>query len=375
MAVATEFRPITTAERIAALRMIDTDVHNDLPGYDELKPFLASAWHPWLDGGPGFAGRAYANTGSGRMDNAVRPQDNLCAGDPQWVIEQLMTPYGIDIGVLTGSIITAGIQHNYRLLAALFSAYNDWTLAKWVRPNACYKGSILAVPHDAEAAAREIHRLGDDPGMVQVLLPSAARIPYGQRCYWPLYRAAVEHDLPVAIHVGAEGTGIANPPTSVGYPARYLEFHTDHSQTMMAHCVSLVTEGVFEEFPTLKFAFIEGGICWAPYVMGRLDRLYPALKAETPYLKRLPSEYILHHCYFSTQPIEEPDNHRHLLELFAILHAEQTVVFASDYPHWDFDNPTQAFSFFPPDLKRRIFVDNVLDLYGPKLLQPNRSEA
>ena len=58
-----------------------------------------------------------------------------------------------------------------------------------------------------------------------------------------------------------------------------------------------------------------------------------------------------------------------------MLRAERTVVFASDYPHWDFDNPTQAFSFFPAALKRRIFVDNVLDLYGPKLLQPNRRNA
>src|SRR5205085_2579182 len=165
-----------------------------------------------------------------------------------------------------------------------------------------------------------------------------------------------EHDLPVAIHVGAEGTGIANPPTGVGYPTTYLEFHTDHSQTMMAHCVSLVAEGVFEEFPTLKFAFIEGGVCWAPYVMWRLDRIYPALRQEVPYLKRLPSEYILDHCYFSTQPIEEPDNHGHLLQMLAMLRAEKTVVFASDYPHWDFDNPLLAFAHFPPGLKRRVFV-------------------
>ena len=37
-------------------------------------------------------------------------------------------------------------------------------------------------------------------------MASAARIPYGQKYYWPIYRAAVEHNLPVAIHVGAEGT-------------------------------------------------------------------------------------------------------------------------------------------------------------------------
>ncbi len=54
-----------------------------------------------------------------------------------------------------------------------------------------------------------------------------------------------------------------------------------------------------------------------------------------------------------------------------MLRAERTVVFASDYPHWDFDNPLLAFAHFPPDLKRRIFVDNALALYGPRLLAPH----
>jgi predicted TIM-barrel fold metal-dependent hydrolase len=207
--------------------------------------------------------------------------------------------------------------------------------------------------------------------MVQVLMPSAARIPYGQQFYWPIYAAAVEYDLPVAIHVGAEGVGIANAPTSVGYPATYLEYHTDHSLTMMAHCVSLVADGALAAFPSLKFAFIEGGVCWAPHVMWRLDRAYSRFKSEAPYLKRLPSEYILDHCYFSTQPIEEAENDEHLLQLLDMLNAERTVNFASDYPHWDFDNPLAALNFIPvhrKELKRRIFVDNALAMYGPRLL-------
>jgi predicted TIM-barrel fold metal-dependent hydrolase len=377
MAIAVEPRaeavPATLDERIARLRAIDTDVHNDLPSYAELKPFLATKWHPWLENGaPGFAARAYANTGSGRMDDAVREEDNLCAGDPQWVIQQLLEKYRIDLGVCTGTMTGVSIQHNPAFCTALIAAYNDWELEKWVRPFPRFKGSIHLAPQDAEAAAREIHRHGDDPGMVQVLMASAARLPYGNHHYWPIYRAAVEHNLPVAIHVGAEGTGLANPPTSVGYPSSYLEFHTDHSQTMMGHCVSMVAEGVFEEFPTLRFGFIEGGICWAPYVMWRLDRLYPALKAEVAYLKKLPSEYILNNCYFSTQPIEEPDNPRQLLQMFEMLRAERTVIFATDYPHWDFDNPLTAFSFFPAALRRRIFVDNVVEFYGPKLFESSR---
>jgi predicted TIM-barrel fold metal-dependent hydrolase len=369
MAVAIAPRSTTGGRDAAALRLIDTDIHNDLPSKEELKPFLPVEWHPWLaNGGPGMAVRYYANMGSGRMDDSVREEDNLCAGDPDWVVQQLLTKYRIDIGILTGSIIGVAIQHDWRFQTALASAYNDWTLAKWVRPYDCFKGSIAVAAQHAEESAREIHRLGDDTGMVQVLMPSAARLPYGNPHYWPIYRAAVEYDLPVAIHVGAEGTGLANAPTGVGYPTTYLEFHTDHSQTMMAHCVSMVAEGVFEEFPTLKFAFIEGGVCWAPYVMYRLDRLYPALKAEVPYLKKRPSEYILGNCYWSTQPIEEPDDAQQLLALLKMMHAEKTVVFASDYPHWDFDNPLTAFKFFPPDLKRRIFVDNALEMYGPRLL-------
>jgi predicted TIM-barrel fold metal-dependent hydrolase len=372
MAVAVEPRSQTLEERAAALRLVDTDVHNDLPSLNELRPFLAKQWHVWLDnGGPGIAARYYANMGSGRMDDAIREEDGLCAGDPDWVIQQLFTKYRIDLGVLTGSIIGTAIQHDWRFNTAITSAYNDWTLAKWMRPYDCFKGSIAVAAQQAELSAKEIHRLGDDPGMVQVLVASAARIPYGNPIYWPIYRAAVEYDLPVAIHVGSEGTGIANPPTGVGYPTTYLEFHTDHSQTMMAHCVSMIAEGVFEEFPTLKFAFIEGGVVWAPYVMYRLDRMYPALKAEVPYLKKLPSEYIISNCYWSTQPIEEPDNHAYLQEMLRMMHAEKTVVFASDYPHWDFDNPLTAFKFFPADLKRRIFVDNALEMYGPRLLASN----
>jgi predicted TIM-barrel fold metal-dependent hydrolase len=58
--------------------------------------------------------------------------------------------------------------------------------------------------------------------------------------------------------------------------------------------------------------------------------------------------------------------------MLRMMHAEKTVVFASDYPHWDFDNPLMAFNFFPADLKRRIFVENAMDMYGPRLLESNR---
>ena|GEM_PF-6366486 len=66
--------------------------------------------------------------------------------------------------------------------------------------------------------------------------------------------------------------------------AAVQEIHTDLSQTMMAHCVSLVVEGVIQELPTLKFAFMEGGILWLPHLMWRFDKTWKAQRTETPWV-------------------------------------------------------------------------------------------
>src|SRR5215218_3625645 len=147
-----------STDHAAKLRCIDTDVHNDLPSFDELKPFIDPEWLPWIEHGvPPSAARYYANMGSGRMDDAVREEDDLCAGDPEWTIQQLMTRYRIDIGVLTGTAFGLGIQQNERLRIAIARAYNDWTLAKWIRPYPCFKGSIVVPAQSPQAAAAEIH--------------------------------------------------------------------------------------------------------------------------------------------------------------------------------------------------------------------------
>jgi predicted TIM-barrel fold metal-dependent hydrolase len=50
------------------------------------------------------------------------------------------------------------------------------------------------------------------------------------------------------------------------------------------------------------------------------------------------------------------------------MRAEKTLVFCSDFPHWDWDEPTTALpSRLPAELRRRIFVENALELYGERL--------
>lgn len=44
--------------------------------------------------------------------------------------------------------------------------------------------------------------------------------------------------------------------------------------------------------------------------------------------------------------------------------AGRTVMFSSDYPHWDFDNPRMALAPIRKDLRGRILADNAIELYG-----------
>ena len=85
---------------------------------------------------------------------------------------------------------------------------------------------------------------------------------------------------------------------------------------------------------------------------------------EVPWLKRKPSEYIRDHVRFTSQPIERPDKDKHLLKLLDLMDAEHILMFSSDYPHWDFDDPNYAFPKLPAPMRQRIFYENAKELYG-----------
>src|SRR5205814_8833985 len=127
----------------------------------------------------------------------------------------------------------------------------------------------------------EDDRLGPHPGCVQLMLGIRTGEPLGLRKYWPMYEAAVAHDLPIGIHFGSEG---GTPITGAGWPSMYLEDHAGMSMAFQAQVISLICEGVFEEFPSLKIVLIEGGFAWAPPLAWRLDAAWSKLRDEVPRL-------------------------------------------------------------------------------------------
>jgi predicted TIM-barrel fold metal-dependent hydrolase len=110
---------------------------------------------------------------------------------------------------------------------------------------------------------------------------------------------------------------------------------------------------------------IEGGFGWLPALMWRLDKHWARLRDEVPHLTRPPSQYIREHMWVTTQPVEEPPDPRDLLAVFDEMGGTDRVMFSTDYPHWDFDDPTRAIrARLDDDRRAAIFGGTAMALYG-----------
>ena len=344
--------------------LIDTDIH---PVADprRVQDFLPEPWRTrYASGnrGPGHLG--YWNPNGVMRPDAVTPDGSRIESRPENLARHFFDVYGIEFGVFNpAGTLGIGLSPEPDYAAALLSAINDVFVQDWLPADSRFRSSVVVSPADPELAVREIHRLGDHPGIVQVLMPSGARLPYGQRFYHPIYAAAMEHDLPVAIHPGTEGVGISGPPTAAGYPSSYLEWHSGLVGSYVAHLISLVTEGVFNKFPSLKFVLIEGGVFWLPSLLWRLDKNWKGLRLTTPWLDRPPSQIVTEHILVTTQPLEEPDRPEHFKMMLEMFDASRMLMFSTDFPHWDGDTPDFAARAFPSELRPRVMSETARELY------------
>ncbi len=349
---------------MAISSIIDADIH-PVPDPARVAERLPEPWRRrYLSGnhGPGYLG--YWNPNGVHRADAVTEDGDRIEGSVTHLAQHFFDVYKIEYGILNPeNILGIGLSPEPDYAAAQVSAINDVFLEEWLPADPRFRYSMAVAPNDPELAAREIRRLGGQSGVVQVLMPSGARIPYGQRAFHPIYAAAVEHGLPVAIHPGTEGVGISGAPTAAGYPSSYLEWHTVLVGSFMAHLISLVTEGVFIKFPELKFVLIEGGVCWLPPLLWRLDKNWRALRQTTPWLDRLPSEIVFEHIYLTTQPIEEPTRPEHFKRMLEMFPADRMLMFSSDFPHWDGDTPDFAARNFPADIRDRVMHETARALY------------
>ncbi len=341
---------------------VDCDLHNELDSDKDLHPYLSKRWldHLLTYGTRKPAGGMYPRFMGHRQD-AQPPSGRLSGSEVAFTRSNFLDKWGCAYGILN-PLSPAGSQQNPEFDAALATAVNDWQVAEWLDPEPRLRASIILPFEHADLAIAEIERRSTDKRFVQVQFSGRPHEPMGRRKYWPIYEACSKYGLVVMSHAfGSFG----QPITGTGWPSFYLEEHVGPAQAMQANLTSMVIEGVFDRFPTLKIVSAENGFGWLPSLAWRLDNTYALLKSEVPHLKRLPSEYLHEHVYLCTQPIEEPHKPKYFNQLLEQYGNVDRLVFATDYPHWDWDSPDLAFPIIlDPDVQQKIYFDNAAALYG-----------
>jgi uncharacterized protein len=350
------------------LRLIDCDVHHSVKAPDDLYPYLPRQYVENIkDFGTMLPAVGYTNMPRKGTRGDLWVDDETVPGtDPHLVVKQHLDAYDIDFAILTGGPYPAAVSPMVDFAAAYCRAFNDWTRDTWCELDSRFKGSIHVAPADPWQAASEIESRGSDRRFVQVMMPAGARMPYGNRLYHPIYEAAERQGFPICVHFGGEGAGFSAPPTAAGFPSYYLEMRMARPQIAMAHVVSLICEGVFEKYPSLRFLFVEHDTFWVPGLMWHMDADWKAVRDYTPWVKRPPSEYIRSNIRFGTQPMEEPPTTSDLRTLLDWMHADEILVYASDFPHWDWDEPSTVLPKLPEAMRRKIFFENAQALYSAR---------
>ncbi len=345
--------------------MIDADVHVYPRSAEELRQYVAEPWRSRNWGQ--MTGRGAYNAPGGNRLDSVPPGGGPAGSDPDFLWQQVFARDRLHVHYAVLIEILGGVHHDPALNAAYRAAINEWMAGTWLgayNGHGRFKGSISVPANDPAAAAREIEKWAGHPHFVQVLLPPwGITEPYGHPQYDPIWRAASRHGLPVAIHVNA---GERRPwVTPVGFPRYWSEFHAVmYPLTYAAHLTSLACDGVFDRFENLRFVFVEGGFHWAASILERLVATAPYLHRElsprpAPTLQRLEE-----HVRFTSMPVEDAPLAAQLVKSLELSDAGRLLMLASDYPHWDADDPLRALPRLPAELERRIFYENASELYG-----------
>lgn len=260
--------------------------------------------------------------------------------------------------------LTCGLIRDRDWAVAATRAYNNWLSERYLKVSPRLHGMALLALQDPLEAAAELRRAVVDLGMLGgVLTPIGQRKPLGHADFDPIYREAARLDCPLAVHAGpSQGLGL----DVLDY---FAQVHAlSHPFAQMIQMTSIVMSGVLDRFPTLRFAFLEAGVSWVPFLSYRMDRSYEGRK-HAEYVGGVvhpPSTYIKRgNIFFSAEPAEPS-----LPEVVEMIGAD-ALLFSSDFRHEVNQSHCRAEielvrnrNDLPDEFKTRFLAGNARRLYG-----------
>ncbi len=252
------------------------------------------------------------------------PKERLKVMDAEGLAAALMFP---SLYLLSGDIVDGAIA------AASARAYNRW-MADFVleNPQRLFGMGVcpLQSPEESVAVIAECA----DAGMVGVTFRPERYS--GMELFSPemerVWSAAEDHDLTVGIH-GSFGSRMPSF-AKTRYDNQFFVHMVCHPFEQMASVMEIVASGILDDHPKLRVGFFESGLGWLPYWLERLDEHKEAMPHLVPRLKRSPTEIFSAQCFVTMEAGEGE-----AFEQVAEMGLAHTVVWGSDYPHYDCTYP------------------------------------
>jgi predicted TIM-barrel fold metal-dependent hydrolase len=357
---------------VERIPIIDSDVHTVLTALDAgLQARLPKRWREYVEL-VGFRASVMPamETPQTRPQAARKdswPDGGSPGSNPDFARAQLLDRYdesGAVLNEINAFVCGGSRRYPDELALHVARAFNDRRAETWLSHDPRWYGA-MNLAFEVPGAEQEIARLKESEfgdRWVMILLPPNNDKPMGHQKYWPIYEVAEHYNLPVGFHI--LGTGGATP---MGAPNSYFALHMDFGLHNFWLVPSMIFEGVFERFPKLKIGLIELAWSWAMSYAWRLDSAYEVMRAEVPHLSKKPSEYMAEHFWYTTQPAEEPEEMQYLEDVIQQLYdtVGEKLMYASDYPHWDFDEPEFGVPpALPMDMRRKILGETAHEFFG-----------
>jgi predicted TIM-barrel fold metal-dependent hydrolase len=326
----------------------DTDAH--YRQYIEA-PYNQRTWMITQGGGDGFD----------RYINGTLGWQHVSAHE--WL--EALDQGGVETTVLYPTAgLSVGFLKETDYAVALCRAYNNFLSEEFLKVSPRLQAVALLPLQDVDEAVKELRRAVSELHMVGGMLPADGPYLLGKTTWDPLYAEAQRLDTMVAIH--GTGTLLGRGLDEYLFD-RLIQAHSlSHSGSQMRQMASIMFDGVPERFPDLRIAFLEAGCTWVPYFMDRMDEEFEFRHVEAPRLTRKPSEYVRDsHIFVACEPEE-----RLLPETLRIVGAD-SILYASDFPHWDHSFPDSLFELeqredLTDEDKHQILIANPKRLYGLK---------
>jgi len=277
------------------------------------------------------------------------------------LVQRAMDSLGIDYMVVFPTpMLVLGMHPQVEVEVIVGNAFNKW-LTEEVLPQEPRMKAMLYLPFNhPEACVKAVEMFADNPSVIGFSVTSTRFRAVNHDSYMPLYSAIQATGKPLAFH-----SGFHWGDQSMQQCNRFISMHAiSFVYYNIIHMTNWIMNGMPERFPKLKVIWIESGLAWIPFLMQRLDSEYMMRSSEAPLLKRKPSDY-MREMFYSSQPLERSN-----IELteatFKAMNADTQLLFASDWPHWDFDLPNSitTLPFLNEQAKRNILGFNAARLFN-----------